>query len=130
MSVDICLRNPSWQPIMRECPHCGGSGEIVDGDKSEHGIEWIGGITHNLYEMANAAGIKGLWNPEAEGWKTAAEAVPHLDAAVKTMKERPELFDKFNAENGWGIREDLIDFVERVIVAFKEHPDWIPEADR
>ncbi len=81
-------------------------------------------ITHNLGSMAAAAGIyKHLWRPEELGIKTAQELIKPLEKGLKKLKANPEKFEKYNAENGWGLYKHFVPFVEEYLAACKEYPD-------
>ena len=85
---------------------------------------YSGNITHNLGEMADKAGIYyALWRPEEKGYKLAKDIILILEKGLKTLKEKPEYYQKFNAENGWGLYEHFVPFVEEVLNACKEYPD-------
>jgi hypothetical protein len=82
------------------------------------------GLTHNLGEMAEAASIyHAIWRPEEIGADTAEQIIPLLRVGLDWLKREPEFFKKFNPENGWGHYEDLVDFVEKYLVACEENPD-------
>ena len=88
-------------------------------------------ITHNLGEMAKAAGIyEYLWRPDELGIKTAGELVGPLTKGLKKLKASPAKFEKFNAENGWGTYEDFVPFVEAYLAACKREPDGLIEVSR
>jgi hypothetical protein len=81
-------------------------------------------ITHNLSEMAKAAGIyKALWRPEKIGITKANQLIPLLEKGLKKLKRSPAKFKAFNASNDWGVYENFVPFVERYIDACKEYPD-------
>lgn len=81
-------------------------------------------ITHNLGAMAEEAGIyKHLWRPEEIGIDRAEKLIEPLRAGLELMRSDPERFKKFNASNGWGLYEHLVDFVERYLQACIENPD-------
>jgi hypothetical protein len=81
-------------------------------------------ITHNLGEMADKAGIYyACWRPEEKGWKLAKDITPALERGLKDLKKRPEYYKKFNSENGWGLYEHFVPFVEEYLEACKEYPD-------
>lgn len=88
-------------------------------------------ITHNLGKMADAAGIYyALWRPEEKGYSTASDIIPLLEKGLADLKSRPDYFQQFNSENGWGMYEHFVPFVERVLNACKEFPDASVEASR
>lgn len=81
-------------------------------------------ITHNLGTMADKAGIYyALWRPEEKGLKIASDIIPILEKGLKKLKEKPLYYEKFNAENGWGLYEHFVPFVEEVLQGCKEYPD-------
>jgi hypothetical protein len=88
-------------------------------------------ITHNLNNMAEAAGIyKCLWRPDENGYETAGQIVPLLQDALKDLKARPEHYKQFDAQNGWGTYPHFVSFVEDVLSACQEHPDAKIEVSR
>ena len=81
-------------------------------------------ITHNLGEMAEAAGIyKHLWRPEEIGITKAGELIAPLQTGLAKLKADPAKFEAFNAPNGWGLYENFVPFVERYLNAFERNPD-------
>lgn len=81
-------------------------------------------ITHNLGKMADEAGIYyALWRPEEKGFVTASDIIPILEKGLEDLKARPEYFEQFNAENGWGLYKHFVPFVEEVLNACREYPD-------
>lgn len=82
-------------------------------------------ITHNLNKMAREAGIyKVLWYPEEElGLKKAKDVIPLLGAGLERLKANPEYYKQFNAENGWGVYENFVEFVEEVLEGCISHPE-------
>lgn len=88
-------------------------------------------ITHNLGKMAEAAGLYyALWRPEEIPVTTASELIPILEKGLEDLKARPEYYAQFNSENGWGMYEHFVPFVEEVLEACKKYPDAKPDANR
>lgn len=88
-------------------------------------------ITHNLNEMAEAAGIyKHLWRPDELGIKNACELIEPIEKGLSDLKANPDKYRKYNAANGWGKYEDFIRWVEKYLEACKEHPDAKIEVSR
>lgn len=88
-------------------------------------------ITHNLGKMAGKAGIYyALWRPEEKGWTTAKQIKRSLKSGLKKLKEKPDYYKQFNAENGWGMYEHFVPFVEEVLNACEEYPNAIIEVSR
>ena len=81
-------------------------------------------ITHNLGDMAEAAGIyKHLWRPDEIGKTKAGELIPHLEKGLEYLETNPDYCKTFNPENGWGTYEVLVDFVKEYLTACKANPD-------
>lgn len=81
-------------------------------------------ITHNLADMAEAAGIyKALWRPEELGITKALELIPLLEIGLKKLKKSPKKYEKYNSSNGWGTYKYFVPFVENYLNACKENPD-------
>ena len=86
-------------------------------------VVYSANITHNLGAMAKEAGIyKALWRPEELGIKTAGELVPLLSDGLALLLADPERFKKHNAENGWGLYEHFVPFVEKYLRACADSP--------
>ena len=114
MSLDVYLHQPA-------CDKCG---QRASGGYSAN-------ITHNLNEMADAAGFyMALWRPEEIGIKTAAELLPLLRAGLTELVADPARFLAFNPENGWGSYNNLVKFVRAYIVACEMYPDATVEVSR
>jgi len=81
-------------------------------------------ITHNLNTMASEAGIYyALWHPEERYWYKASDIVEVLKKGLDDLKARPEHYEQFNAENGWGLYEHFVPFVEEVWKACRKYPN-------
>lgn len=81
-------------------------------------------ITHNLGTMADKAGIYyALWRPDEKDWKYAKDIIKPLEKGLAKLKSKPEYFQQFNSENGWGMYEHFVPFVEEYLTACKEYPD-------
>ncbi len=88
-------------------------------------------ITHNLGEMADKAGIyEYLWRPDELGINRANELIAPLQEGLKNLKEKPDYFKQFNANNGWGVYENLVGFVEEYLANCIENPDAEVEVSR
>ena len=84
-------------------------------------------ITSNLWEMASAAGIyNALWQPygltEDGSFLTAGELIPLLENGLKLLKQDPSYYRQFDSPNGWGLYDNFVPFVEKVLDACKQHP--------
>ena len=81
-------------------------------------------ITHNLGEMAQAAGIyKELWRPEEEGLTKAHQLIAPLTSGLARLKGDPEGYARYNPRNGWGDYVGLVRFVEKYCAACEEYPN-------
>ena len=107
-------------------------------------------ITHNLNVMAEQAGIyKALWRPyqlhkdyvhiedynkemlfEDSVTIIASDIIDIIEQGLDLLKNRPDYFSKFNAENGWGKYVNFVPFVEKYLEALKQYPDSLVEVDR
>lgn len=118
MSLDVSLI--SREKIKKTCHHCNSEYEV-----DEQEVYWAN-ITHNLGEMAEEAGIyKHLWRPGELGITIAKELIVPLESGLKLLKDKPSHFKKFNSENGWGIYENFVPFVEDYLNACKKYPESI-----
>ena len=100
MSLDFCI-----SPITITTSHCQN-------------------ITHNLTEMAAAAGVyECLWRPEENGFERAGQIVELLRAAIADMKARPDHYRQFNAPNGWGDYDGFLPWLERLLPVCEANPE-------
>ena len=82
------------------------------------------GITHNLADMAEAAGIyKALWRPEEVNVTKASELIAPLTEGLAKLKANPEHYKQFNSPNNWGVYENFITFIEEYLQACKDNPN-------
>lgn len=80
-------------------------------------------ITHNLAPMARAAELHdSLWEPQEHGFMQAYQLLGPLAIGLVTLLARPEHFKTFNAPNGWGTYDDLVEFVTEYIRACSTYP--------
>jgi len=78
-------------------------------------------ITHNLAEMARELGVyKQVWR--GNGIDKAGDLVPFIEKAIMQMKEKPEYFKQFSADNGWGTYEQFLPWLEELLIDCKAHP--------
>jgi hypothetical protein len=88
-------------------------------------------ITHNLNDMAKAAGIyMHLWRPEEIGISKAGDLIEPLRAGLALLESDPVKFSAYNPPNGWGRYDTLISFVRGYIAACESNPDADVSADR
>ena len=81
-------------------------------------------ITHNLGRMAVEAGLyNALWNPEAAGVRQSRQLAPLLREGLARLEAEPDRFRAFDAPNGWGKYEHLVEFVRAYLKACEEFPD-------
>lgn len=118
MSLDIYFHG---QPETKtcECPDCGNEHEanVLPDLFSTN-------ITHNLTEMADAAGIyKALWRPEEIGITHAKQLIEPLTEGLAKLRSDPEKYRAYNAENGWGTYGQFLPFVIGVLEAAKQYPE-------
>lgn len=88
-------------------------------------------ITHNLGEMAEAAGIyKALWRPDECGITRARQLIEPLTEGLNKLLAEPKLYKTFNPSNGWGDYDGLVDFVTRLHNACRLYPDALVKVSR
>ena len=81
-------------------------------------------ITHNLGEMAKAAGLyEALWRPEEIGIEYARDLIAPLAVGLETLVDDPEQFRALNPPNGWGDYEGQVRFVVGYLSACVQDPD-------
>jgi hypothetical protein len=81
-------------------------------------------ITHNLVDMAEAAGIyKHLWRPEEIGIFNADQLIQPLKEGLAKLQSDPTYYKKYEPDNGWGSYDGLVCFVERYLAACIANPD-------
>jgi len=97
---------------------------IDTGGPEPHRVEFFSGnITHNLNEMADAAGIyKALWHPDEVGITVASDLITPLTSGLEKMRSEPEQMRQHNPPNGWGTYEGLMRFVDEYLEACVAHP--------
>lgn len=123
MSLDVCLEAPQ---VPKKCHHCDGTGFYTDSD-----AYYSSNITHNLGQMASAAGIyMHLWRPDELKINKAVDLIEPLRKGLALLKSDPKEFKKFNAPNGWGLYENFVPFVENYLKACEEHPEAIVRVSR
>jgi hypothetical protein len=119
MSLDIYFTSK------QVCPKCGhqfGNEETTVHDQN---------ITHNLGNMAEEAGVYGvLWHPEDNGITHAGQLVEPLEKAIAAMEADPPRFEKHNSPNGWGLYENFLPWLRRLLAAAKENPTCGVHASR
>lgn len=141
MSLDVYLE------VKKQVPCNCGKNHVEETEEV-----YCANITHNLGTMADKAGIyEALWRPYRlkEGYYSfyenkdehesafedaaivlAKDIIPVIEKGLEDMKKRPEYYSKFNAENGWGLYEHFIPFIENYLAACKEYPEAIVRTSR
>lgn len=88
-------------------------------------------ITHNLNQMADAAGIyKYLWRPDEINISKAGQLIEPLKIGLKELEDNPEKYKALNPANGWGNFEGLVNFVKSYLSACIQYPDADIELSR
>lgn len=119
MSLDVYLKDKKETVKTCCCPHCDNEHE-----SRYHETLYRGNITHNLGRMAGAAGIyEALWRPEEINIQYAKELILILESGLKLLLSDPKKFKTFDSENGWGVYDHFIIFVEDYLNACKEFPE-------
>lgn len=140
MSLDVYLDIKDYKPISEEKIFIRENGQTKEisreeWDQQHPGIEpvtaciesrhaYSANITHNLNQMAEAAGIyRHLWRPEEIGITTARQLIEPLAAGLDRLLAEPDHFRQWNPETGWGSYEILVEFVRDYLAACEEYPD-------
>lgn len=80
-------------------------------------------ITHNLWRMADDAGIyKHLWRPDELDISIAGQLIAPLCRGLALLESDPARFEKHNPSNGWGNYDGLVDFVREYLAACEKYP--------
>jgi hypothetical protein len=88
-------------------------------------------ITHNLTEMAEAAGIYQIvWRPDESGIEKAVQLIEPLQAALSDLRARPEHYKQYDAPNGWGRYHHFLEFIQDLLSACEKNPDARVEVSR
>lgn len=81
-------------------------------------------ITHNLTEMADEVGIyRMLWKPSEAGVTSANQLIGPLESAIAELKSDPCKYRAYDSPNGWGIYDDFVPWLEKLLQACKDYPD-------
>lgn len=95
----------------------------VRGQAAETTTLYHSNITHNLLDMAGAAGIYPvLWRPDEYGYVKAKQLIAPLRTGLETLRDNPEVYKKYNPKNGWGSYETLVSFVDKYLQACIKYP--------
>lgn len=121
MSLDFYLESKKKTISRCICRECGDEHSYKSRDSL-----FETGITHNLTDMAAAAGIyKCLWHPYDNGYKKAKHIIKKLEKGLSLLKEKPDFFKQYNSSNGWGLYKDFVPFVQECLEACKKYPNAI-----
>ena len=81
-------------------------------------------ITHNLGRMAEEGGFYGvLWHPEENGVTKASDLIEPLYNGICAMLKEPKRFEAHNASNGWGLYENFLPWLIRLLRACQDNPE-------
>lgn len=140
MSLDVYLNMPGIvrkQPTIyvREKGHTR-SITRAEWDELHPGIEPVavqeretdcvynGNVTHNLSDMAEAAGIYAvLWRPDEHGITKARQLIDPLQTGLQVLLTDPDKYRAYNPKNQWGDYDDLVAFVSEYLAACVRWPD-------
>ncbi len=94
------------------------------GNSCCQGNVYSANITHNLTDMANAAGLyEALWRPEELACVTAQQIVPLLTVGLGILLDEPTKMRKLNPANGWGRYETLLSLTQQYLAACLLYPE-------
>ncbi len=96
---------------------------VAVGGDSEDAAVYSRNITHNLTDMADAAGVyKHLWRPDEIGITRAVELIDPLTEGLEKLRADPGKFRSLNPPNGWGDYDGLVAFVADYLAACRKFP--------
>ena len=100
--------------------------------KSESGeLLYESNITHNLNQMAKAAGVYDcLWNPKETGITHARQIIEPLSVGTAKLATQKRVFEEFNSPNGWGMWEHFLPFCADYLQACRDHPDALVKVSK
>lgn len=125
MSLDVTLVGPR-ETVDETCPHCG---QVYRKNYREEYYD--NNITHNLGLMAEEAGIyEALWRPEEIGITKAGQLIDPLTKGVALLVSDRDRFEVFNAPNGWGKYDHLVEFAQSYLRACIKYPEAEIEVSR
>lgn len=125
MSLDVYLYGAEEESVCT-CPCCGNEHTVTVKEEL-----FTANITHNLGEMAQAAGIyKHLWRPDEVGIERADQLVLPLRDALQLLRENPAKFQVYNPKNGWGTYDGLVGFTAAYLRACQTYPTARIEVSR
>jgi hypothetical protein len=138
MSLDVYLEgDPEIVTETHTCADCEDTHEVQREVRDHY---YSRNITHNLGLMAGKAGPEGrslycaCWrggcdeDSDVNGLtgKRASDLIPMLREGLADLKARPDYFEQFNAENGWGMYKHFVPFVESYLEACETYPNaWV-----
>lgn len=99
------------------------------------GDEWLfsANITHNLNFMAAQVHkdfYTAIWRPENLGLTRAGEVADVIIQHIQNFAYNRYKYKQFDAPNGWGTYDDLMDFVCNYLTACLKNPEAIVSVDR
>lgn len=96
---------------------------VCHGGETESTEVYWRNITHNLAEMASAAGIyQHLWRPDEIGVTEAVALIDPLTEGLKRLRAEPDKFRAYDPPNGWGSYEGFVTFVADYLAACRKYP--------
>jgi hypothetical protein len=112
--------------ILKNKCDCCGRGDIVDDFN----------ITHNLADMAKAVKIGNinlyqvLWRGDEHGFTTTKSIVTPLQIALTKLAKGENEYSNYNSQNGFGAYQNLLLFVNTLLLCAKSNPSCVLEFDR
>jgi hypothetical protein len=118
MSLDIWLLGPD-EEVDCVCEHCDNRHTRI----TQHCF-FEANITHNLQNMAEAAGLLVcLWQPLENGLTKASQLIEPLEKGLELLRFDPAKFKKLAPLNGYGTYEGLVRTCESYLTACNLYPD-------
>jgi bifunctional ADP-heptose synthase (sugar kinase/adenylyltransferase) len=118
MSLDVYLLG-NTKEVSCECLRCGHKHTTMEEEQL-----FAANITHNLAQMADAAGLyECVWRPEEQNITQAKELIEPLTKGIIELKANPEKYKKLDPENKWGTYLDFIPWLQDYLNACIAYPE-------
>jgi hypothetical protein len=93
----------------------------------------IDGVDHHVHDVGNyTSNVSAMWRSALGGrdlgelcdaTEQAGGLVPLLDTAIDGMRADPAAYRAMNPANGWGCYEGALEYLQRLRLGCRLHPD-------
>jgi hypothetical protein len=121
MSLDVSLRSQESQQVQCTCSCCG-----HEHTTEEYEYYFDANVTHNLAEMASAAGLyDAVWRPDENGFTFAKDIIQILEEGILKLELDKNYYRSLNPKNGWGSYDKFVPWLKNYLEACKKYPDAV-----